>query len=36
LNSIALSSGIQREDSHRFYEAVDYERVSYVFKKELV
>lgn len=33
---IALSSGIQREDAHRFYENKQrYNRVSYVFKKEL-
>jgi len=34
LNCVALSSGIQREDAHRFYEiAMDYERASYVFVK---
>ena len=32
--SIALSSGIQRTDAHRFYEdRMDYDKVSYVFKK---
>ncbi|EGQ26363.1 GNAT family acetyltransferase [Sporosarcina newyorkensis 2681] len=34
--SIALSSGLQRHDAHRFYEnKMDYDRVSYVFKKNL-
>lgn len=34
--TIALSSGVQRADAHRFYEdKMGYERVSYVFKKEL-
>ncbi|ASN03831.1 GNAT family N-acetyltransferase [Virgibacillus necropolis] len=34
--SVALSSGLQREDAHRFYEEkMDYNRVSYVFKKPL-
>ncbi|WP_096187124.1 GNAT family N-acetyltransferase [Evansella halocellulosilytica] len=34
--SVALSSGLQREDAHRFYEEkMDYKRVSYVFKKEV-
>lgn len=34
--TIALSSGVQRTDAHRFYEArMGYERPSYVFKKEL-
>ncbi|MFB1081930.1 GNAT family N-acetyltransferase [Jeotgalibacillus sp. JSM ZJ347] len=33
---VALSSGLQRTDAHRFYEAkMDYNKVSYVFKKEL-
>ncbi|WP_082234564.1 GNAT family N-acetyltransferase [Halobacillus massiliensis] len=35
-NSIALSSGLQREEAHRFYEKkLDYQKVSYVFKKDL-
>jgi GNAT superfamily N-acetyltransferase len=34
--NIALSSGLQRIDAHRFYEnKVNYEKVSYVFKKKL-
>lgn len=34
--SVALSSGLQRTDAHRFYEKkMDYDRVSYVFKKEI-
>ncbi|MBM7578583.1 GNAT superfamily N-acetyltransferase [Jeotgalibacillus terrae] len=34
--SVALSSGLQREDAHRFYEErLNYDRVSYVFKKNL-
>ena len=34
--TIALSSGVQRADAHRFYEdKMGYDRVSYVFKKEL-
>ncbi|MCA0988467.1 GNAT family N-acetyltransferase [Guptibacillus algicola] len=34
--SVALSSGMQRLDSHRFYEEkMAYDKVSYVFKKEL-
>lgn len=34
--TIALSSGVQRQDAHRFYEdRMGYDRVSYVFKKEL-
>lgn len=34
--SIALSSGLQRSDAHRFYEnKMDYEKVSYVFKAGL-
>ncbi len=33
---VALSSGLQRVDAHRFYEEkMDYDKVSYVFKKEL-
>ncbi len=33
--SIALSSGIRRTDAHRFYEErMDYNKVSYVFKKQ--
>ncbi|MFB9988483.1 GNAT family N-acetyltransferase [Bacillus benzoevorans] len=34
---VALSSGLHRADAHRFYETkMDYEKVSLVFKKELV
>lgn len=34
--SVALSSGLQRTDAHRFYEEkMEYDKVSYVFKKEL-
>ena len=34
--SVALSSGLQRTDAHRFYEEkMDYDKVSYVFKKNL-
>ena len=34
--SVALSSGLQRMDAHRFYEEkMDYDKVSYVFKKSL-
>lgn len=34
--TIALSSGVQRADAHRFYEnKMGYERVSYVFKRSL-
>jgi GNAT superfamily N-acetyltransferase len=33
---IALSSGVQRTDAHRFYEQhMGYERASYVFRKSL-
>ncbi|NGP44263.1 GNAT family N-acetyltransferase [Bacillaceae bacterium SIJ1] len=33
---VALSSGLQRADAHRFYEEkMGYDRASYVFKKEL-
>lgn len=33
---VALSSGLKRTDAHRFYEEkMDYDKVSYVFKKEL-
>ena len=33
---VALSSGLQREDAHRFYrDKMSYETVSYVFKKDL-
>ncbi|PYZ93180.1 GNAT family N-acetyltransferase [Salipaludibacillus keqinensis] len=36
-HSVALSSGIQRTTTHRFYEEkMDYERVSYVYQKSLV
>ncbi|WP_044339267.1 GNAT family N-acetyltransferase [Rossellomorea aquimaris] len=32
--SVALSSGLNRTDAHRFYvDKMDYEKVSYVFKK---
>lgn len=35
--NIALSSGLQRTDAHRFYEEkVSYDRASYVFKKTLL
>lgn len=34
--SVALSSGLQREDAHRFYEdKMKYNKVSYVFKRTL-
>ena len=34
--SVALSSGLQRTDAHRFYEdRMNYDRVSYVFKTSL-
>lgn len=34
--TIALSSGLQRAEAHRFYEEkMGFDRVSYVFKKEL-
>ena len=34
--TVALSSGLQRTDGHRFYEEkMNYEKVSYVFKKTL-
>ncbi|MBO0994340.1 GNAT family N-acetyltransferase [Bacillus sp. SD088] len=34
--SVALSSGIQRTEAHRFYEnKMDYDKVSYVFKTNL-
>lgn len=34
--TIALSSGVQRTDAHRFYEdKMGYDRPSYIFKKEL-
>jgi len=36
LNCVALSSGVQKERAHKFYEkSMDYEKVSYVFKKEI-
>jgi len=35
-DAIALSSGLQRENAHRFYEEkMDYNKPSYVFKKVL-
>lgn len=35
--NIALSSGLQRESAHRFYEEkMAYDKVSYVFKKTLL
>ncbi|MGP4074741.1 GNAT family N-acetyltransferase [Halobacillus sp. K22] len=34
--SVALSSGLQRTDAHRFYmDKLEYDKVSYVFKKSL-
>lgn len=34
--TVALSSGLQRADAHRFYEdKMGFEKTSYVFKKEL-
>ncbi|AGK54435.1 GNAT family N-acetyltransferase [Bacillus sp. 1NLA3E] len=34
--NIALSSGLQRKDAHRFYEdKMKYDKVSYVFKRSL-
>lgn len=34
--SVALSSGLQRTEAHRFYEEkMEYDRVSYVFKKSM-
>lgn len=34
--SVALSSGLKRTDAHRFYtDKMDYDKVSYVFKKTL-
>lgn len=34
--SVALSSGLQRTDAHRFYEdKMNYDKVSYVFKSSL-
>ena len=34
--SVALSSGLKREEAHRFYEEkMSYDQVSYVFKKKL-
>nr|WP_249414068.1 GNAT family N-acetyltransferase [Alteribacter keqinensis] len=34
--SVALSSGLQRTEAHRFYEEkMGYEKVSFVFKKDL-
>ncbi|GEN46874.1 GNAT family N-acetyltransferase [Alkalibacillus haloalkaliphilus] len=34
--SVALSSGLNRTDAHRFYEEkMDYDKVSYVFKRDL-
>ena len=36
VTKVALSSGLQRQDAHRFYEEKSsYDRVSYVFKKDL-
>lgn len=35
-NSVALSSGLQREYAHKFYEGkMDFKKASYVFKKDL-
>ena len=37
LNCVALSSGLQREDAHKFYEqAMSYSKASYVFKKSMM
>ncbi|UOR11194.1 GNAT family N-acetyltransferase [Halobacillus amylolyticus] len=34
--SVALSSGLQRMEAHRFYEErMDYDKVSYVFKRKI-
>jgi ribosomal protein S18 acetylase RimI-like enzyme len=33
--NIVLSSGLQREEAHRFYEKNDFQKVSYVFLKAL-
>lgn len=34
--TVTLSSGLQRKDAHRFYEEkMEYDKTSYVFKKEL-
>ncbi|MDQ0351939.1 GNAT superfamily N-acetyltransferase [Alkalibacillus filiformis] len=34
--SVALSSGLSRTDAHRFYEEkMDYDKLSYVFKRDL-
>lgn len=34
--SVALSSGLARKEAHKFYEKkMDYDKVSYVFKKNL-
>ncbi|WP_010632826.1 GNAT family N-acetyltransferase [Sporolactobacillus vineae] len=36
LETVALSSGLQRKEAHRFYqEKMDFDKVSYVFKKIL-
>ncbi len=36
LNCVALSSGLLREDAHKFYEhTMDYDKTSYVFKKNV-
>lgn len=35
-DSVALSSGLEKTDAHRFYEdKMDYDKVSYVFKNSL-
>jgi len=34
LQCVALQSGFQRIDAHRFYENIGYDKVSFVFKKE--
>ena len=35
-DSVALSSGLEKTDAHRFYEdKMDYDKVSYVFKTDL-
>lgn len=35
-DSVALSSGLEKTDAHRFYDdKMDYDKVSYVFKKSM-
>jgi GNAT superfamily N-acetyltransferase len=33
--NVALSSGLKRNEAHRFYDKMGYDKVSYVFKKNL-